>query len=152
MPSCPHGWLEVRAGRPEPQPAKLAASLLVAGTASGSLIVDREVAESWKGVVRVSGYAELGAEFSNSLLPRVAEAGGGPVQIDEFRPHGQPGAAVLEEMEAVRDGAYISLHGCVLRQVQASEGSRLRTAGGGQAPPAPPPALTQVRDTPQVTT
>src|SRR5262245_39621464 len=37
-------------------------------------------------------------------------------------------------MEAVGDGPYICTHGCVLWQIQASEGSRLRAARGGQAP------------------
>jgi len=60
-----------------------------------SFAMHLKVAELWQGVVGISSYAELGAEFPNSLLPRVAEAGGGSDQIDEFRPHGQPSAAVL---------------------------------------------------------
>jgi hypothetical protein len=90
-------------------------------------------------MVGIPGHAELGAEFPNNLLPRVAETGWRPLEIDEFRPHGQPGAAILEEMEAMADGAYISCHGCVLWKVQASEGSGLRAARGGQAPAAAVP-------------
>jgi hypothetical protein len=97
---------------------------VVSSLASESFVVDLELAEPRQGVVGIPGHAKPGAEFPNSLLPRVAEPGGGPDQIDEFRPHGQPDAAIpLEEMEAVRDGAYISLHGCALQQVQASQGS-----------------------------
>jgi hypothetical protein len=81
-----------------------------AGSNRGSFTVDSEVAEPWEGTVGVSGLAELSAVFSNSLLPRGAEPGGGPDQIDEFRPHGQPDFAILEKMEAVGDGAYVSLH------------------------------------------
>jgi hypothetical protein len=66
--------------------------------------VDREVAQSGEGVAGISGHTKPGVQFTNSLLPRLAEPDGRPLQIDEFRPHGAPGVATFEEMEAPARG------------------------------------------------